>query len=504
MANGINTDIFEPERKEEVRQNLYEEIIGQKQDPGAYTVEAPERPEMDEERRQQLQQLSKVSAISSGMDALIDAIGVGTSEDYAPSQTGTSDLGVSSFKRLSRMDRNYRNQLQQWKKNVLETDRYNQKARRKVSANNAAVDLQAAKQRYRDYQADAKANKTAEDQKGTDETWREAGMRLISSGNVKAGVAALGRSGMSTDEITGMIDGQAAGTGGTGDSPDPQTRTRRNMVRRHQELLEQVEGNESQHYTADGDPRSRTARELERIEEEMGTDLYNPIYQPEDSQTGGDEGGDDTENMVSPSNRQAMQQGLDSQQVREGLNDPASEITPFVQSYRDADSPEEQDSAMVNLERKLRDMGYPQPAIDSQLQNMASRFGMADATSAPDTTESDTASESDTTGTQQAQVDSVDSQQPIDTGGESFEEFKQGLNQERMTEFSEESRQRRQQLMNILKRVNSAVTKTREIVTSPLWALKEIYNNLSETRQKALYEQYQREQRQSTENNNNE
>lgn len=525
MANGINTNIFDPKRKEQSRQNLYETITGQKVNPQSFLQEEPEAPEMDDERREQLQRLSRVSAIASGVDAITDAIGVGTSDDYAPAPSRMGELGVSSFNTLAGMDQDYRNRLDQYRKNVFNTRRYNQQARQKATEFNRGVDLQLAQAKYKDAVADEQAAQEAQQEKERleregnlrdTEAYREAGLRLISQGKEKAGIAALAQGGLSTEEITEML-----GRGGS-NKKDPVVES---MIRRYQKLDETVSEDSGLHFTKDGKPISAQAREMMFIQDELGRDLYNPIYQ---QQAGNGPGSylerrnreeqqkvftnEDGETFspswfASPQNMPENTGTLNPDAVRAGLNSPesiASENRDLVQQIQNAPTEAEAKSAIQTWTEAMKAQNYSDQDIEQAYRRMMGSGQGRESQNTMAEAEDSAATAVDTTGTQTPVEPVSTSSQPESESVESFEEFREQLNQQQVDEFSAGGRQRRETLVNVLNFADDIAGRVINVATSPFWVLKSVFEGLSERRQKELFEKYKRyQQEQSKLANNN-
>lgn len=373
MANGISTEIFDPERKKKTRENLYGAISSQRVNPDDYLQAEPERPELDEERMKQLRNLSAVSALGEGIGAVFNAYGLARNPRYAPVSSNVAEMGVRSFDHLANMDTDHRNRLESWRGNVLDVRNRNQQTRAQIGQQNAAVDVQGAQAKYQDYQQDAEANRIAEQAKmemeqnsqlRDQDAWREAGLRLISQGQIPAGVAALGQGGLSSDQIRNLIEGR---------TDDPQTLTRRNMVKRYNELLDQIENSGTRHYTVEGDPMSMQARQLEMLIEQLGSDLYNPLYQSEPEQPPAIQRTPEEEAaLISPANREAQAQGLDPEQVRSQFDndDLVLQNRQLVQQIRGAQGVEQQRELAGQLVDNWQAMGLSQQQIEQGLQQL--------------------------------------------------------------------------------------------------------------------------------------
>lgn len=94
-----------------------------------FAVGVPEKPEFDNDRAKQFQNLSKAAMIAQGIDALTNAVGFartqGKSNEMRPVSSPVGELGIHSYNNLMGMEQAHRDQLNNWRDNVLDANKHN-------------------------------------------------------------------------------------------------------------------------------------------------------------------------------------------------------------------------------------------------------------------------------------------------------------------------------------------------------------------------------------------
>jgi len=94
-----------------------------------FAVGVPDKPEFDNDRAKQFQNLSKAAAVAQGIDALVSAVGLsrthGQQNEMRPTPSPVGELGLHSYNNLMGMEQAHRDQLNNWRDNVLDANKHN-------------------------------------------------------------------------------------------------------------------------------------------------------------------------------------------------------------------------------------------------------------------------------------------------------------------------------------------------------------------------------------------
>lgn len=242
-------------------------------------MDDPERPELDQDAIDRNKKMTRMAAVMQALDSIAGAASLASQGDDAVYQPVRYDqMGLTGLNNIVQEQDEFDLDLQKYNQRKQEVDRYNTQLQQNVQQSNANIDMEIA-------QAELEKAMTEEEREriGSDEMaqWNyETGLRLISAGRADEAKGFFRDAGMSEDSISQITDTPRR-TGGNGEEVeesevrkfidtynlDPKSLT---LYNRWKQLQSQI-GEED--YSIDGKPQTRTARALERLEEDYGADF---------------------------------------------------------------------------------------------------------------------------------------------------------------------------------------------------------------------------------------
>ena len=231
-----------------------------------FGVGVPEKPQFDNQQADQFKNLSKAAAVAQGIDAMVQAFGFarthGQQNEMRPTPSPVGELGIHSYNNLMGMEQAHRDQLNNWRDNVLDANKHNAElgirtAENQMSLNKGVIENELKHLREMEKQGEITKR----------ELERQSGM-------LRRQLLQIGYDLDDKGNITELTEGEAGDSGFT-----PQ------QDAMFKSYLKYDQDASPEDYGMDGKARPGTPSwHRERLIDKLGDDFYLMLNQHQDSQ----------------------------------------------------------------------------------------------------------------------------------------------------------------------------------------------------------------------------